>query len=197
MFLHAGYKREIMYKEPKVYSSYSENNIGQTLYDIVMKLKPKKIIEIGVLEGYSTICMAQALKDLGDRSAKVYAHDLFDEYEYRNCSMTKVWNNLNKYEVQDYVQLKLMSFDRWLNSMEDFDLMHIDISNNGDVIKKLYDRLTQNKSIKTGPIFFEGGTQERDKVDWMVEYNKNGMYPLKDELSYDIVDSRFPGLSVL
>ena len=44
-----------MYKEPKVYSSYSENNIGQTLYDIVMKLKPKKIIEIGVLEGYSTI----------------------------------------------------------------------------------------------------------------------------------------------
>ena len=30
-----------MYKEPKVYSSYSENNIGQTLYDIVMKLIDK------------------------------------------------------------------------------------------------------------------------------------------------------------
>tara|TARA_B100000287_G_C20614160_1_gene773301 strand:+ start:52 stop:609 length:558 start_codon:yes stop_codon:yes gene_type:complete len=185
-----------MYKEPKVYSSYSENNIGQTLYDIVMKLKPKKIIEIGVLEGYSTICMAQALKDLGE-GGKIHAHDLFDEYEYRNCTMSEVWDNVNKYDVQDYVHLKQKSFDRWLNNMEDFDLMHIDISNNGDVIKKLYDRLTQNKSIKTGPIFFEGGTQERDKVDWMIEYNKNGMYPLKDELSYDIVDSRFPGLSVL
>ena len=141
--------------------------------------------------------MAQALKDLGDRSAKVYAHDLFDEYEYRSCSMTKVWDNLNKYGVQDYVQLKLMSFDRWLNRMEDFDLMHIDISNNGDVIEKVYNRLSQNKSVKTGPIFFEGGTQERDKVEWMIEYNKREMYPLKDELSYDIVDSRFPGLSVL
>ena len=50
---------------------------------------------------------------------------------------------------------------------------------------------------KTGPIFFEGGTQERDKVEWMIEYDKREMYPLKDELSYDIVDSRFPGLSVL
>ena len=81
--------------------------------------------------------------------------------------------------------------------MEDFDLMHIDISNNGDVIKKIHTRLSQNKSIKTGPIFFEGGTQERDKVEWMIEYDKREMYPLKDELSYDIVDSRFPGLSVL
>lgn len=186
-----------MYKEPQVYSSYRENNIGKTLYDIVIKLRPKNIIEIGVLEGYSTICMAQALKDLGDRSAKVYAHDLFDEYKYRSCSMTKVWDNLNKYGVQDYVQLKLMSFDRWLNRMEDFDLMHIDISNNGDVIEKVYNRLSRNKSIKTGPIFFEGGTQERDKVEWMIEYDKREMYPLKDELSYDIVDSRFPGLSVL
>ena len=71
-----------MYKEPKVYSSYRKNNIGQTLYDIVIKLRPKNIIEIGVLEGYSTICMAQALKDL-DEGGKVYAHDLFDEYKYR------------------------------------------------------------------------------------------------------------------
>ena len=49
-----------MYRQPDVYSSYRKNNIGQTLYDIVTKLKPKKIIEIGVLEGYSTISMAQA-----------------------------------------------------------------------------------------------------------------------------------------
>ena len=41
-----------MYKEPQVYSSYRENNIGKTLYDIVIELKPKTIIEIGVLEGY-------------------------------------------------------------------------------------------------------------------------------------------------
>ena len=144
-----------MYREPDVYSSYRENNIGKTLYDVVIKLRPKNIIEIGVLEGYSTICMAQALKDLGDRSAKVYAHDLFDEYKYRNCPMTKVWDNLNKYGVQDYVHLKQKSFDRWLNSMEDFDLMHIDISNNGDVIEKVYNRLSQNKSIKIGPVLMD------------------------------------------
>ena len=186
----------MMYREPDVYSTYKENNIGKTLYDIVIELKPKTIIEIGVLEGYSTIVMAQALKDL-DNGGKVYAHDLFDEYEYRNYSMLDAWDNVNRYGVQDYVQLKQKSFGRWLNSMESFDLMHIDISNNGDIIERLYNKICSNKDIKTGPILFEGGIKERDKVKWMVKYDKREIYPLKDELSYEIVDSRFPGLSVL
>ena len=88
-----------MYKEPKVYSSYRKNNIGQTLYDIVIKLRPKNIIEIGVLEGYSTICMAQALKDLGDRSAKVYAHDLFDAYSFHKYSGLKRMQIPNEFDA--------------------------------------------------------------------------------------------------
>ena len=83
--------------------------------------------------------MAQALKNLGE-GGKVYAYDLFEEYKYRNFSKTEVWNNVNKYEVQDHVQLKRKSFDRWLNTSEDFDLLHLDISNDGDIVLKMHDR---------------------------------------------------------
>jgi len=177
-----------MYKEPNVYSSYRENNIGQSLYDIVIKLKPKKIIEIGVLEGYSTICMAQALKDLGE-GGKVHAYDLFDEYEYRNCSMTEVSDNVNKYGVQDYVQLKYESFDKWLNSSEDFDLLHLDISNDGDIILKMYDKYPKHKVI------FEGGTVERDNVDWMIKYKKTKITITQTRCKYKIINKAFPSLS--
>ena len=34
------------YTNPKIVSSYRENNIGKTLYNLVLQLKPKKIIEI-------------------------------------------------------------------------------------------------------------------------------------------------------
>ena len=45
-----------MYKEPKhIVSSYTLNNIGKTIYDIVRKLKPKKVIEFGALYGYSAM----------------------------------------------------------------------------------------------------------------------------------------------
>ena len=67
-----------MFIEPNIESSYLINNkgkkigepyynpkIGQTLYDYVVKTKPKVIVEFGVLFGYSTICMAQALRDIG------------------------------------------------------------------------------------------------------------------------------------
>tara|TARA_A100000164_G_scaffold354674_1_gene362448 strand:- start:395 stop:940 length:546 start_codon:yes stop_codon:yes gene_type:complete len=177
-----------MYKEPKVYSSYRENNIGQTLYDIVIKLKPQKIVEIGVLEGYSTICMAQALKNLGE-GGKVYAYDLFEEYKYRNFSKTEVWNNVNKYEVQDHVQLKRKSFDRWLNTSEDFDLLHLDISNDGDIVLKMHDKYPNHKVI------FEGGSTERDNVDWMVKYKKTKIETIRKKCKYKIINNNFPSLS--
>ena len=177
-----------MYKEPDVYSSYKENNIGQTLYDIVIELKPKKIVEFGVLEGYSIICMAQALMDL-DNGGKIYAYDLFDEYEYRHCSVTKVWNNVNKYGVQDYIQLKRKSFDRWLDSVELFDLLHLDISNDGDIILKIYDKYPNHKVI------FEGGSLERDNIGWMNKYNKTKMTSIQKSCKYKIINDAFPSLS--
>lgn len=177
-----------MYREPRVYSSYRENNIGKTLYDIVIKLKPQKIVEIGVLEGYSTICMAQALKDLGD-GGKIHAYDLFDDYKYRNCAMSEVWDNVNKYEVQDYVKLEHKSFDEWLSKVYDFDLLHLDISNDGDTILKIHGKYPNEKVI------FEGGSVERDNIEWMIKYKKTKITEVWENCKYKIINDAFPSLS--
>jgi len=44
---------------------------------------------------------------------------------------------------------------------------------------------------------FEGGTEERDQVGWMIKYDKEPMFPLKDIIGYEIVDSNFPSLSII
>lgn len=53
------------YTNPDIESSYRDNDLGRTLYDLVLKYKPKKIVEHGILFGYSTVAMAQALDELG------------------------------------------------------------------------------------------------------------------------------------
>ena len=61
-----------MYKEPKIESSYRKNNLGFTLYHTIRMLKPKIVVDFGILYGYSTVAIAQALRDL-DEGGKVLA----------------------------------------------------------------------------------------------------------------------------
>lgn len=41
-----------MYVQPDIKSSYEQNALGKTLYDLVLSHKPKKIIDFGTLGGY-------------------------------------------------------------------------------------------------------------------------------------------------
>lgn len=183
-----------MYNEPKVYSSYSQNNLGKTLYNLVIKLKPKKIIEFGVLFGYSTIAMATALKDLGE--GEIIGYDLFEDYPYKHATLNQAQKNIKKYNVEQFVTLKKISFYDWIKNPEPFDLMHLDISNDGEILQFASKKL--KKYIKAGStLVFEGGTKERDKVSWMIEYQKSPIYPLKNQINYKIINPKFPGLSLI
>jgi predicted O-methyltransferase YrrM len=181
------------YQNPThIVSSYTDNNIGSTLYDIVKKNKPKKIVEFGVLYGYSTVCMAQAIKDNG--IGHIEAYDLFEEYKYKNGRKDVVEHNLKFYNLSDFVTLNKGNFYEWIENPTEFDLLHFDISNDGDIIELVKSKLS--KKIEEGSIvIFEGGSENRDKVEWMVKYNKNKMYPLKDKLNYTILRNEHPGLS--
>ncbi len=177
-----------MYKEPKVYSSYRENNIGQSLYDIVIKLKPEKVIDFGILNVYSTICLAQAMRDNG--FGKIIAYDLFDSYEYKHSDKEMVENNLKHHDLEKYVTLKKMDFYYWLDNYTiEFDLLHLDISNDGDIISKMYDKYPNSKVI------FEGGSIERDNIDWMVRYKKTKITLIQTSCKYKIINDAFPSLS--
>ena len=58
------------------------------------------------------------------------------------------------------------------------DFFHIDLSNTGEIVNKIME-LWDEKIVIGGLILFEGGTVDRDKIKWMVKYDKK---PIKPEI---------------
>ena len=177
-----------MYLQPNIESFYNIHNIGQSLYDIVIKHKPEKIIDFGILNGYSTICLAQAVRD--NSFGEIIAYDLFEGYKYKHSVKEIVEYNLKYYDLEKYVILKKMDFHYWINNYTtEFDLLHLDISNDGDIILKMYDNYPKSKVI------FEGGSVERDNIEWMSKYNKTKITSIQTNCKYKIINDAFPSLS--
>jgi len=183
-----------MYINPKIESSYYQNDLGKTLYEWVLNTKPKVIIEFGCLYGYSTIAMGLALKQLGQGKIKCY--DLFDDYKYKHSTIQQTIQNVKKYSVEDYVEFIKMDYNEWLSNPEDFDLLHLDISNTGDIVLRTYNTLI-NKIKTGGVILFEGGSKERDDVEWMVKYKATPINSIQSQTNYKVINPNFPSLSII
>ena len=183
-----------MYINPEIESSYYKNNLGKTLYEWVLKTKPTKVIEFGCLYGYSTIAIGLALKHLGHGKIKCY--DLFENYQYKHSTIQQTIENVKLYGIEDYVEFIQMDYYEWLSNPEDFDLMHLDISNTGDVILETYNAL-KNKIEMGSIVLFEGGSKERDNVEWMIKYKATPINSVKDQTQYYIINPNFPSLSSL
>jgi len=179
------------YINPDIESSYQENDLGQTLYNIVLERKPKKIVEIGVLHGYSTVAMAMALDELGE--GRIIAYDLFEDYKFKHGTMGAVQAQLERYGIAKYVTLVKKDFDEWLAAPEQFDLLHLDISNKGDTIERLY--VAVKDQVESGAsVLFEGGSAERDEVEWMEKFHARSIRSAQG-VPFQVIDSRFPSLS--
>lgn len=177
-----------MYINPEVESSYRDNNLGKTLYDYVLYEKPEVVIDFGVLNGYSTICLALGCKENGKGKVRVY--DLFDKYEHNHSKKDVLIKNIAEYGLSDWVEIKEVNFFDWIKNPEHFDLIHIDISNTGDILDIINDNLNGK-----GTVLFEGGSEERDRVGWMKLYNKKRINDTKAK--FIVVNKLFPSISKL
>lgn len=175
-----------MYIRPTIESSYEPNNLGKTLYDWVRYLKPEVVIDFGVLNGYSTVCLAMACRENGFGKVKVY--DLFEKYEYKHAKFEKLIKNLQDYGLMDWVDIEEKNFFDWIKKPEKFGMLHLDISNTGDIIDLVWDNLKDN-----GEVFFEGGSEQRDRVGWMVVHNKKPINQSKAK--FEVVNQQFPSIS--
>lgn len=156
-------------------SSYVINSYGNLFKSLIEINKPKNILEIGILDGFSTLIIANTLKKQKIKS-NFFAYDLFENYEFNSTNLLKVSSVLKKFNLSNNV--KLINEDFYSiykkHKKETFDFVHIDISNDGDVLKFFFDKY--DPLIKQGAIvIFEGGALERDKVDWMLKYNKRSL----------------------
>jgi hypothetical protein len=84
-----------------------------------------------------------------------------------------------------------MDYFEWLKNPESFDLIHLDISNTGDTILKTYNLLPKGSIV-----MFEGGSIERDNIEWMKKYNATPINSIKNTIDYQVIDSNFPSLSI-
>ena len=79
------------------------------------------------------------------------------------------------------------------------DIIHIDIANNGDV----YEYAIQNyikKLKKNGILLLEGGSKERDNIEWMIKYNKQKINSIisKYKNNYEIITiGTIPSITII
>jgi hypothetical protein len=146
--------------------------------DLVLCKKPIVVVELGILHGYSLLAMALALKQLGQ--GKIHAYDLFDDYPYNHGNLSEVNFKLHENKVYDYVDIyKADAYKVHSNyKFNSVDILHVDISNDGTVLKYMVEYWT-NILTDRGIMIFEGGSEERDNVEWMIKFNKK---PIRKEI---------------
>ena len=59
------------------------------------------------------------------------------------------------------------------------DYLHVDISNDGDVFRRTF--ATWGPRVRR-VILLEGGSSQRDRVEWMVRYGKPPIVPAIDDI---------------
>jgi len=168
-----------------VRSSYLENNYGLAIQAAAAAARPGIMVELGVLDGYSTLHLARTARWLEVSqlcSSHLYAYDLFDEYEFNHGDQKAVQQMLAKEGVSKYVTVKRKNAFVACGCFEDEDvgLLHIDISNEGELLLKLL-KVWLSKLRQGALLILEGGSEERDKVEWMVKYNKRPIRSLFEE----------------
>ena len=165
-------------------SSYIENNYNEVIKSWILGLKPAgQYVELGVLDGYSTLAIAQAIEQLnkmfGGWGCTFDAYDLFEDYQYKHGSKEEVEKLLADNNVSQYANIikgdAYKVYEKYpdrseANGIRGIEFLHIDISNTGKVIDEIIE-LWHPKIAWRGIVMIEGGSEERDNVEWMKKYN--------------------------
>ena len=165
-------------------SSYLENDFGSVFENTIFAFPPRLAVELGVLDGYSAAYIGRGLKKVEKLKGSVGhldAYDLWEDYEFKHGRMEDVQLVLKAAGVDKYVSLHkadaFIAHEKYDNNSIDF--LHIDISNDGDIIQQMVSNWTP-KLRHCGLFLFEGGSEERDQVEWMIKYDKKPIRPVLD-----------------
>jgi predicted O-methyltransferase YrrM len=187
-------------------SSYEKNCYGNVFRSIVLTQKPKNVVECGTLNGNSAYYISHALKfnhiDRGIES-KFVSYDLWDDYEFKHGNLESVKKYFESLRLSKYVEFKKENALEAYKNHEDksIDLLHFDISNDGDILIKMLKKWG-DKISNDGIILFEGGSIERDN-GWIKKYGKKSIrYELEnnsivnENWSYQLF-LEYPSLTIL
>ncbi|MBI4456221.1 MAG: class I SAM-dependent methyltransferase [Acidobacteria bacterium] len=155
-------------KIKKLTSSYKIRGYDYFFYALTRVLKPVRCVEIGVLQGFSLLTIASALRDNG--IGLVEGFDLFEKYPFRNERFDVVTERLRGFGLHQWAKIYRVDAFEVHDRYQAVDLLHVDISNDGEVYRKLFNQWA-GKVAKA--IIFEGGSSKRDEIPWMAQYHKH------------------------
>lgn len=158
-------------------SSYAARGYGSFLYALARVLRPLTAVELGILQGYSLLSVAAALRDNG--AGHITGCDLFEAYPYRHADRDQVSRQVSSLGLQSWVTLDAGDAYQVHGRWDAIDYLHVDVSNTGDTYRHIFAKW----SAKVRQVIvFEGGSSERDVVAWMREYDKPAIAPAVREL---------------
>jgi len=174
-------------------SSYKENKLDIVFKTLCGIIKPTKIVEFGILDGYS---LKTFIENTGT-DCIIEAYDIFDDFPYNAAN----YNHILKEYGSDRVNIIKSDFYKSVEMFDDnsVDIMHIDIANDADVIKFAIENY-MSKITNNGVMVFEGGSLERDEVYWMNEFNKKKINPYLQGLMNDYnitIINDYPSITIM
>jgi glucosamine-phosphate N-acetyltransferase len=177
-------------------SSYLEKNLSylDLIKCITSTMNPQRIVEFGILNGHS-------LQKFIETNATIEAYDIFDEFNGNHSN-----ENVIKGKFSPYPNVKI-SYGDFYKKYEDlqddnYDIIHVDIANNGDVYEFAINNYL-DKIKDDGILLLEGGSIQRDEVQWMDKYKKRKINPYIQELVekrldlYVNVIGDFPSITIV
>ncbi|MGI8784814.1 MAG: O-methyltransferase [Acidobacteriota bacterium] len=149
-------------------SSYRLHGYDYFFYALTRALRPARCVEIGVLQGFSLLAVASALRDNG--AGQVEGFDLFEDYAFKKEHYQATAQRLQAAGLETWARIERQDAFAVADRYSQIDLLHVDISNHGDTYRTLF---AQWSDKVRQAIVFEGGSAERDQVDWMQKFSKS------------------------
>ena len=169
-------------------SSYINSVEYKDIFDTILYLnKPKNILEIGILDGYSLELFAKY-----NNETKIKAYDIFEEFNGNHAKKNKLIEEFSEYSN---VEINYGDFYELHKKIDSYDIIHIDIANNGDVFNYAIENYLPKLSEK-GVMILEGGSEERDDVEWMIKYNKPKINPVIQKYNLKVLGT-FPSITIV
>ena len=150
---------------PDWHSSYEKSYYGDFFYALMRVYQPEKVVELGTKAGYSAYHIARGLKVNGKGSLDCY--DLWEKYQFKSVPKSVAQENLRQFS--NILQLELRDAIGVDKKYKIVDILHVDLSNEGSILEEIVPFwIDKTRQL----IIIEGGSMERDKVEWMIKYKK-------------------------
>ncbi len=171
-----------------VRTSYTNTvDYGDVIEAVTAAVAPRRIVEIGILDGFSLDCFCSAAP-----GATVEAYDIFEDFDGNHPDRAALEA---RFGGRAGLSINWGDFYKLHESLGEADLIHIDIANDGDVFKFALEHYLP-KVRAGGVLLLEGGSVARDGVAWMKEYDKLPIAPVVAEHGLSVIGEH-PSVTVV